>query len=398
MEQGESTLKGFARIHTVAGLLALSVLTGMHARAYADVTTQESTALDAIGIVKMHGTSVEHTTADKQRRQSEYHCEGLMSLLCGNAKTDDIIRIDRALEWQLNPKEKTYLETPFPTPEERAAAQQKMQETLDKIKQCQQQQPQQPRQAATDTSKCQMSPPRIDVKQTDEHATLAGHDSRKSSVTLTQTCTDKDTGDVCDLVYGFDVWLTGDEIAGAADRREFARAYMKKLGLDENSPAMKDATQQFLAQYAGTMKELAAKAKDLKGTPLRTTFRFLMGGEHCGKAKDASSQGDNGSQGGGGLGGISSLGGLASQAGSKLLGGLMSKKSSSSSSGSDPNAPPPAEPGAPPRTQIIAFTIETTAIDTAAIPAEQFELPAGWKLEKPKPAKSEEFTCPTHGK
>jgi len=46
---------------------------------------------------------------------------------------------------------------------------------------------------------------RIDVKQTDEHATLAGHDSRKSSVTLTQTCTDKDTGDVCDLVYGFDV-------------------------------------------------------------------------------------------------------------------------------------------------------------------------------------------------
>jgi len=25
-------------------------------------------------------------------------------------------------------------------------------------------------------------------------------------------------------------------------------------------------------------------------------------------------------------------------------------------------------------------------------------LPAGWKLEKPKPAKSEEFTCPTHGK
>jgi hypothetical protein len=376
MEQGESTLNVFARIQAVAVVLALGALAGLHAPAYADVTTQESTALDAIGIVKLHGTSVERTTADKQRRESEYHCDGLMSLLCGNTKTDEIIRIDRSLEWQLNAKDKTYLETPFPTPEERAAAQQKMQETLEKMKQCQQQQPQQPKQAASDTSKCQMSP---------------------SSVTLTQTCTDKDTGDVCDLVYGFDVWLTGDEIAGSADRREFARAYTKKLGLDENNPAMKDATQQFLAQYAGTMQELAAKAKDLKGTPLRTTFRFLMGGEHCGKAKDASSQGDNGSQ-GGGLGGISSLGGLASQAGSKLLGGLMAKKSSSSSSGSDPNAPPPVAPGAPPRTQIIAFTLETTAIDTAAIPAEQFELPAGWKLEKPKPAKNEEFTCPTHGK
>jgi hypothetical protein len=396
MEQGESRLKRIATIHTGALVLALSALPGMTAPAHADVTTQESTALEAFG-VKMHGTSIERTTADKQRRQSEYHCEGFMSLLCGNTKTDDIIRIDRSLEWQLDPKDKTYLETPFPTPEERAAAQQKMQETMEKIKQCQQQQPQQPAQPAADTSKCQMSPPRIDVRQTDDHATLAGHDTRKSSVTLTQTCTDQDTGDVCELVYGFDVWLTGDELAGAADRREFGRAYMKKLGLDENTPAMKDAAQKFLAQYAGTMKDLAAKAKDLKGTPLRTTFRFSMGGEHCGKAKDASSQGGS-SSGGGGLGGISSLGGLASQAGSKLLGGLMARKSSGSSSGSDPNAPPPAVPGEPPRTQIIAFTIETTAIDTAAIPAEQFELPAGWKLEKPKPAKEQEFTCPTHGK
>jgi len=394
-------MSGTAPIRMGAILLALSALAGLPAPAHADVTTQESTSLDAIGVVKMHGTSVERTASDKQRRQSEYHCEGFMSLLCGNTKTDDIVRIDRSLEWKLDPKDKTYLETPFPTPEERAAAQQKMQETLEKMKQCQQQQPQQPAQAKTDTSKCQMSPPKVDVKQTDDHATLAGHDTRKSSVTLTQTCTDPDTGDVCDLVYGFEVWLTGDELAGAADRREFARAYMKKLGLDENSPGMKDATQQFLAQYAGTMKDLAAKAKDLKGTPLRTTFRFSMGGEHCGKAKNASSQADSGSggnSGGGGLGGISSLGGLASQAGSKLLGGLMSKKNSSSSSGSDPNAPPPAAPGDPPRTQIIAFTIETTAIDTATIPAEQFELPAGFKLEQPKPVRDREFTCPTQGK
>jgi len=393
-------MKGIAPIHAGAALLALSALAGLPASSLADVTTQQSTTLDAVGIIKMHGSSVERTTPDKQRRQSEYHCEGMMSLLCGNTKTDDIIRIDRSLEWKLDPKAKTYLETPFPTPEERAAAQQKMQQTLEKMKQCPQQ-PQQPAQAGTDTSKCQMSPPRIEVKQTDEHATLVGHDTRKSSITLTQTCTDKDTGDVCEMVYGFDLWLTGDEIAGAADRREFGLAYMKKLGLDENSPELRDATQQFLAQYAGMMKDLAGKAKELKGYPLRTTFRFTIGGEHCGKAKDASSQGSGGSSasgGGGVLGGVSSLGGLASQAGSKLLGGLMSRKSSSSSSssGSDPNAPPPAAPGAPPSTQIIAFTTETTAIDTGAIPAEQFELPAGWKPETPKPPrKEEEFTCPT---
>jgi hypothetical protein len=383
-------LQGIARSRAVAVALAFGAPVLMHTSARADVTTQQNLSLDAAGVVKMHGTTVERTSADKQRKDSEFHCEGFMSLLCGNTRSGDIIRIDRSLEWQLHPDKKSYLETPFPTAEERAAAQAKLQETLDKMKQCQPQQPQKASPSSADTSKCQMSPPRIEVKQGDEHASLAGHDSRKSSVILTQTCTDKDTGDVCDLVYGFDVWLTADEIAGAADRRAFQRAYMKKLGLDENNPVAKDATQQFLAQYAGMMKDLAAKAGELKGYPLRTTFRFSMGGEHCGKAKQSSGQDDDSSQGGAGLSG------LAAKAGSKLLGGLMSKKNTSSAP--DPNAPPAAAPGAAPSTQIIAFTIETTAIDTAAIPAEQFELPPGWTPEKPKAARSEDFTCPTSGK
>jgi hypothetical protein len=380
-------LPGSAVIQAATLAIALGALASMHAPARADVTTQESMSLDAAGIVKMHGTTLERTSGDKQRKDSEFHCEGFMSLLCGNNKTGDIIRIDRSLEWQLKPDKKSYLETPFPTPEQRALAQQKMRETLDKMKQCQQQQPQKTSPAAADTSKCDLSPPRIEVKQTDEHASLAGHDARKSSVNMTQTCTDKDTGDVCEMVYGLDVWLTGDEIAGAPDRRAFARAYMKKLGLEENSAAVKGAAQQFLAQYAGTMKELSAKAGDLKGYPLRTTFRFSMGGEHCGKAKQSSSQTDDSSQGGGGL---------AAKAASKLLGGLLAKKSSSSTP--DPNQPPPAAPGAAPTTQIIAFTLETTAIDTAAIPAEQFELPPGWTPEQPKASRNEEFTCPTNGK
>lgn len=384
-------MRAAARIHT-AGLIA--ALASIATAAHADVTTQESMSLDAASIVKMHGTTFERTSADKQRRDSEFHCEGLMSLVCGSNKTADIIRIDRSLEWQLRPDKKTYLETPFPTPEERAAAQQKMQETLEKMKQCQQQQPQKSAPGAADTSKCDLSPPKIEVKQSDEHASLAGHDTRKSSVKMTQTCTDKQSGDVCELVYGFDVWLTSDELAGAADRRAFQRAYMKKLGLDENNPATKGAAQQFLAQYAGTMKELSAKASELKGYPLRTTFRFSMGGEHCGKAKGSSgqdAQSDDNSGGGG-------LSGLAAKGAGKLLGGLLSKKSSNSSSGADPNQPPPAAPGAAPSVQIIAFTVETTAIDTAAIPAEQFELPAGWTPEKPKVSKSEEFTCPANGK
>jgi hypothetical protein len=59
------------------------------------------------------------------------------------------------------------------------------------------------------------------------------------------------------------------------------------------------------------------------------------------------------------------------------------------------NAPPPLPDG---YAQIIALTIETTAVTLAPIAPDQFELPSGWTLEKPKPNKSSEFSCPTDSK
>jgi hypothetical protein len=355
----------------------------------ADVTTQESIALDAAGVVKVHGSSTEMTTADKQRKDSELHCEGFMSLLCGNARSGEIIRLDRDVAWQLRPDKKTYLETPFPTPEERAMAQQKLQETLDKMKQCQQKQTSRPAQNRGDTSDCDLSPPKVSTRTTDEHATIAGHDTLKSSVKMSQTCTDKKTGDVCELVYGFDIWMSADQLEGAGDKLAFQRAYMTKLGLnlDANSPQVKGILQQFMAQYAGTLKDMADKTASIKGYPLRTTFRFIMGGDHCSKA-----QGSDSDSGGGG-GGLSGLSG-------KLIGGLMAKRNAPSSTDQSQaaiaaNAAPPLPDG---YAQIIAFTMETTAVTVAPIAPDQFELPSGWTLEKPKPNKSSEFTCPTDNK
>jgi hypothetical protein len=372
-------------------LIAAAALVLVALPAAADVTTQESIALDAAGVVKMHGSTTEMTTSDKQRKDSEFHCEGFMSMFCGNARTGEIIRLDKDLAWQLRPDKKTYLETPFPTPEERAVAQQKMQEELDKIKQCQQQQQsKRPAQSRGDTSDCDLSPPKVDMRTTDEHVTIAGHDTRKSSVKMSQTCTDKKTGDVCELVYGFDVWLSADQLEGVADKSAFQRAYMTKMGLDLNGPQLKGLTQQFMAQYAGTLKEMSAKAASLKGYPLRTTFRLIMGGDHC-----ASAQSDaNDNSGGGGGGGLS---GLAANAGGKLLGGLFAKKNAAGANDSTQgaiaaNAAPPLPDG---YAQVIAFTMETTAVTTAPIAPEQFDLPAGWTLEQPKANKSRDFSCPT---
>jgi hypothetical protein len=210
---------------------------------------------------------------------------------------------------------------------------------------------------------------------------------------MSQTCTDKKTGDVCELVYGFDVWLSEEPPEGVADKSAFQHAYLSKMGLDLNSPQLKGIPQQFMAQYADTLKDMSAKAAALKGYPLRTTFRLIMGGDHCSKSQSSSDSDNAGAGGGGGLSG------LAASAGGKLLGGLFAKKNAPSANDSaqgavSANAAPPLPDG---YTQVVAFTIETTAVTPGAIAPEQFEVPAGWALEKPNPNKSREFSCPAAG-
>jgi hypothetical protein len=71
-----------------------------------------------------------------------------------------------------------------------------------------------------------------------------------------------------------------------------------------------------------------------------------------------------------------------------------------------PPAPAPGTPGTPgtpdPFAQYIqmaAFTTETVAINTDAVPADRFEVPADWKKIVPAPSKKgeDEFTCPKAG-
>jgi hypothetical protein len=46
---------------------------------------------------------------------------------------------------------------------------------------------------------------------------------------------------------------------------------------------------------------------------------------------------------------------------------------------------------------VAEMTVETTAINTTAIPADQFEMPADWKKVVPKEKEMTEPTCPKAG-
>ncbi len=412
------------KLHHLPGLAAaLAGAVLPPAISWADVTETKTSTLNAL-IMKIHITETERYSGDKKRTDSETRCDGfLMSKLCGDIKGGEIIRLDKDLTWTLEPAKKEYQEKPFPTPEQRAEARQKMEEMMAKLKSCPTPTPQP---SAPDTSKCDMSPPKFEIKQTDETGFFAGHQARRSTVTMTQTCTNRQTGDACDIILGVDSWLTQDEIPGIADSRAFSEAYAKKLGLDATAQAMKPQMQALLAPYVDALRQASGKTGDFKGYPLKTSITIAMGGEHCAAAK-SQPQGQ-GASGGGTLAGAtdaatsaaassttSAAGAAAAQAagqsggiagsiagsaagafGSKLMSGLFAKKT-----------PPPAKPdaGAGASTAqvgkavpLIDWTIETTSIGTEPIAGSQFDLPADWKLDLPKPQKEREFECPTPGK
>ena len=203
---------------------------------------------------------------------------------------------------------------------------------------------------------------------------------------------------------------------------------MKKLGLNLNDPNSQIAKQMqaFLAPYRDSLKDLSAKAGDFKGFPLKTAFRISFGGAQCAAAKNANASGGGdttvadagtaagqaaassstgaagsaagqaaGAAAGNGVaGGI--LGSAASAFGSKLAGGLFAKKSSSTPAA----APAATATDLPPNmVQFAQISTETTSITTGPIPADQFNIPAGWTLITPKEkAGDREFTCPGAGK
>ena len=374
-------------------VVALALAFGLPPGVQADVTIEEQSTFD-FSIIKAHSTLTEFTTSDKQRRDNAVHCEGFMALLCANAQSGEIVRLDRDVEWNLEPKKQEYRETPFMTAAQRQAAMQEAQATLDKMKQC----PAAPQSTAPapNTSKCQMSPPKFDATPTDTHATLLGHDARLTQISMTQSCTNPDTGDTCDLLIGMDSWLTQEQIAGLEDRRAFQQAYLRKLGLEDAGPLVQKQMRQFLAPYAESLKQLAGKAGDFRGYPLKTTVRIAFGGQRCAAAQQqqSASAGDGASatQSTPSIGSGSSLGSVASSLGGKLVGGLFAKKQQQQT------LPPSSSPLPPGMVQAAQFTVETTAITPGPIAPAQFDIPPGWKLIPP-PAKTaaKEFTCPKTG-
>lgn len=386
--------------------------------AMADVTETKSMTFD-MGFLKVNSTVTERISGDKKRTDTDARCEGrLLSMFCGDMAGGEIVRLDKNLGWRLEPKKKSYVETPFPTPDQIAAAKQARAAWLEKLKDC----PQPAGSAAPDTRRCQMSPPKFDVGKTGETETIAGHPAEHAWITMTRTCANQETGDACEFVVRIDSWLTHDRIPGLDEERSFRDAYDLRMGLDPATLATVGAQfQKFLAPYADALRQIGDKSSDLQGIALKTTIRISTGGTHCAAARQrqqqqagsvtadaggaaeaaaatsttaatgtATEQAVERSTGGSVLGSVA--GATAGALGRGIVGGLFAKKKA---------APPPAAAEAATQSvdaslvRLVSITAETTAIRTDSIPSDQFDAPADWKRLQPPPSRLDEApSCP----
>ncbi|HEY3809684.1 MAG TPA: hypothetical protein VGL50_07090 [Steroidobacteraceae bacterium] len=364
--------------------LAALMAAGVAGLGQADITVQQQINVDGFGPSKfgaMEGKSSTAISGDRARteQQTQFKSRLLRALAKGsNVNTVRIVRLDAETIDEIDVTKQQYTEQTFQQMRDQ------MQRAMQSAQNSPQEQKEAPSGAPVDDSKCQWSPPKTEVKQSGEHASIAGADAARNTITVTTTCTDSTKGTSCDFVFLLDEWLAAD-VPGSAETRAFYAAYAQKLNLSgvladnlqTNSPAV-------FNRYQNGWGEALKQAGTLKGVPMKTVFVMQFGGPQC---KDNSSgSGSSGGSDSTASGSSSSSGSSLPTAPSAAISGAamslfnkMHKKDDSQQQ--QQQAAPQAAPG---MVQMFQMSTETTGISIDSIPGGAFQVPAGYKkVDKP---------------
>jgi hypothetical protein len=374
--------------------------------ARADVVITEKIDMDGaagFSMLAMAGQSTSSITPDKSRIDSDMKFKSrLMNTFAGKSgNSSQIIRLDKGVVYDVQHADKKYTEMTFA---QMRAAMQKNMEAIEQASQAQAQTQQQ--QLPVDAEECQWSPPVVEARETGEHATIAGFDTARATVSVKQTCTDPKTSKACDMVWTIDQWLSS-QAPGADESKAFALNYAQQLGIDAASmKAMQGRMQQAYGEYKSSWTEAMDKASQFQGYPLKTALQMTMGGAQCttesgtqvaadpvfadavdagmqagastaaGAATSAATQTVVQQAGGGVAGAVagSAAGAFAGKLGASLMGKLKKKDK-------EPPAatPEPAAAANPGMIRLFRMQTETVSVQSGAIPGPTFDVPAGYK-------------------
>jgi hypothetical protein len=306
----------------------------------------------------MSGTTTTMISGQRARTDSNLQFEsGLMRTFArGAGQGTEIVRLDQDKMYSVDNRKKTYTETTFA---ERRAQMQQAMEGMRNAQASQQQAT-----SGVNEEQCEWSEPKGNVIRSGEKATIAGYQAERVTVTATQSCKDKETGQVCDFGLVMDQWMA-PSFEASSETLAYQRAFAEKLGISSaGSRDFAERAQSMFGRYQGLWSEMAAKMQDVKGYPVKLTFALGVGGPQCQSTQETQAQG--GPQSPPSLGGA--LGGA--------LGGMFGRKKEPTAP--PPEATPPAQlPGG--MLSLMSMSNELISVKNTPIDAQSFEPPTGYK-------------------
>lgn len=341
----------------LAGALAAILSTA----AQADVIITERMSISGAGLMKManmNGTTTTSISGHRARTDSNLQFEsGLMRTFArGVGQSTDIVRLDEDKMYSINDKKKTYTETTFA--ETRAQMEKISQQTQEA------QAAQQRGTSGVDDSQCEWSEPKSEVIRSGEKAAIAGYQAERVTVTATQSCKDKSTGQVCDFGLVVDQWVASD-FQASAEAQAYQLAFAQKMGLGTaGSRDFAERAESMFGRYKGLWGEAANKMRDVKGYPVKLSFGLGVGGPQCQSTQQTQASAQQGTASPASLG--EALGGA--------LGGMFGKKKAAPA----PEAAPPAQlPGG--LFSLMSMSTELVSVSTDKVDPQSFEVPTGYK-------------------
>jgi len=373
----------------------------------ADITMQQRMTVEAGGAMSfMSSESTVTTSISSNKSRSETNTETsskLMGAFGGNLDTVSIMRLEKDLLWQLNPDKQRYSEMTF------AQLRAQMEKSMQQLEQMQQNS----EAGALPVSEedCQWSDPKLDVRDTGEKQRFSNVKAEQHIITVEETCTVPESGQTCQLTWTMESWMArrmpGDEEAMA-----FNEALAEKLGTENMLSGMRAASLPLMSMFKEGWEEAFDEMSELRGYPVKTVMQMEIGGESCtamsgqpiamdeiwSSAMDAGLDtaaetaayhagqqiADSTADAVGDSVGGSIAGDAVGAASSEVISGFLSRFSKRKKKSDPPPAPVPE--AAPPEAEsaavsVVLFRVTSELIDVNddRIPAEHFELPAGWE-------------------
>jgi hypothetical protein len=331
--------------------------------AQADVIITERMSVSGAGMLKManmNGTTTTSISGQRARTDSNLQFEsGLMRTFARGVGGDstEIVRLDQDKMYSLDNKKKTYTETTFA---ETRAQMEKVSQQMQEAQAAQQRGT-----SGVDDSQCEWSEPRGDVTRSGEKATIAGYEAERVTVTATQSCKDKKTGQVCDFGLVLDQWVAPD-FKASEEAQAYQLAFAQKMGLaTSGSRDFAERAESMFGRYQGLWGEVSNKMRDVKGYPVRLSFGLGVGGPQCQSTQEMQAGGQQPS--------TASPAGLGEALGG-ALGGMFKKKKATPA----PEAAPPAQlPGG--LFSLMGMSTELVSVSTDKVDPQSFEPPADYK-------------------